>query len=108
VIRDRAEGVDRPSQGVLGGVLADQILTRVHQCGDLRQVRAALRVGDGGDLSRPRTCRDRDESADPISEPRVDDGSQVAGSDQVSLADCGDQDVPGVQPSELRGAQGPP
>ena len=68
--------LDRPGQGVLGGVLADAVLAGVHQRGDLGQVRAALGVGDGGDLGRPRARRGRDEGADPVPEPGVDDGGQ--------------------------------
>jgi len=93
---------------VLGGVLADPVLARVHQRGDLRGERAALGVGDGGDLGRPRARRGRDEGADPVPEPGVDDGGQVAGPGQVSLSDRGGQDVAGVQAGQFGGAQGPP
>jgi hypothetical protein len=35
---------------VLGGVLADAVLARVHHRGDLGEVGSALGIGDGGDL----------------------------------------------------------
>jgi hypothetical protein len=89
-------------------VLADPVLARVHQRGDLGQVGAAVGVGDGGDLVRPWPRRSRDEGADPVAEPDVDDGGQVAGPGQVPLADRGGQDLPGVQAGQLCGAEGPP
>jgi hypothetical protein len=42
-----------------GGVLADPVLARVHQGGDLRGVGAAFRVGDAGNLRGPRADRER-------------------------------------------------
>ena len=104
----RAQRRDRPGRGVLGGVLADAVLARVHHRGDLGGERAALGVGDGGDLGRPRARRGRDEGAGPVPEPGVDDGGQVAGPGQVPLADRGGQDLAGVQAGQFGGAQGPP
>ena len=108
VIGDRAQGVDRPRRAVLGGVLADAVLARVHQRGDLDQVGAAFGVGDGGDLGRPRACRGRDEGAGPVAEAGVDDGGQVAGAGQVPFGDRGAQCVGGVQAGQFGGAQGAP
>ena len=108
VIWHRAEGVDRPWRGVLRGVLADPVLARVHHRGDLGGVGAAFGVGDGGQLGRPRSRRGRDEGADPLPEPGVDDAGQVAGSGQVPFGDRGGQDLGGVQAGQLGGAQGPP
>ena len=105
---DRTQGGGRPGELMLGGVLADPVLAGVHQRGDLGQVRAACGVGDGGDLGRPRARRGRDDGAGPVPEPGVDDGGHVAGPGQVPLADRGGQHLPGVQPGQLRRAQGPP
>ena len=105
---DRAEGGDGPGQGVLGGVLADPVLARVHQRGDLGGVGAAFGVGDGGELRGPRAGRERDQGAEAVAEAVVDDGGDVAGAGQVPLADRGGQDLPGVQPGEFGGAQGAP
>ena len=71
-------------------------------------VGAAFGVGDGGDLGRPRAGRGRDEGADPVAEPGVDDGGQVAGAGQVPFGDRGGQDVGGVQAGQFGGAQRPP
>ena len=105
---DRAEGSDGPGRGVLGGVLADPVLARVHQRGDLGGVGAALGVGDGGELRGPRAGRERDQGAEAVAEAGVDDGGDVAGSGQVPLADRVGQDLPGVQPGQFGGAQGAP
>ena len=105
---DRAEGGDGPGQGVLGGVLADPVLARVHQRGDLRGVGAAFGVGDGGELRGPRAGRERDQGAEAVAEAGVDDAGDVAGSGQVPLADRGGQDLPGVQPGQFGGAQRAP
>ena len=80
-------------------MLADAVLARVHQRGDLVSVRAALGVGDGRDLGRPRARRDGDDGADPVPDPGVDDGGQVAGPGQVPLADRGGQDLPRSRPA---------
>ena len=105
---DRAEGVDRPGQGVVGGVLADPVLAGVHQGGDLGDVGVAFGVGDGGDLRGPRPGRERDQGAEPVADPGVEDGGQVAGSGQVPLADRVGQDLGGVQAGQFGGAQGAP
>ena len=89
---------------MLGGVLADTVLARVHQRGE----RAALRVGDRRDLGRPRARRSGDEGAEPVPEPSVDNGGQVAGPVQVPLADRSGQDLASVQAGQLHGPQGPP
>ena len=97
MLRDRAEGGDRPGQGVLGGVLADAVLAGVHHGGDLRGVGVAFGVGDGGDLRGPRAGRKRDQAAELVPDPGVDDAGQVAGPGQVPLADRVGQELPGVQ-----------
>ena len=107
MIGDRAEGGDRPGQGVLGGVLADPVLAGVHQGGDLGDVGAAFGVGDGGDLRGPRPGRERDRGAEPGADPGVQDGGQVAGSGQVPFADRVGEDLGGVQAGQFGGAQGP-
>ena len=86
---DRAEGVDGPGRGVLGGVLADPVLAGVHQSGDLGGVGAASGVGDRGQLRGPRAGRERDQGADAVAETGVEDGGDVAGSGQVPFADRG-------------------
>jgi hypothetical protein len=53
VLGDRAQRVDCPGQGVPGGVLADPVLARVHQGGDLGDVGVASGAGDGGHLRGP-------------------------------------------------------
>ena len=93
---------------MFGGVFADPVFARVHQGGDLGEVRAAAGVGDGGELGGPRACRGRDDGADAVPEPGVDDAGHVTGSGQVPFADRGGQDFAGVQASQLRGAQSPP
>ena len=93
ILGRRTQGVDRPRQGVLRGVLADSILARLHHPGDLRGERAALGVSDGGDLGRPRAHQNWDNGADPGPEPGVDDRGQVAGLGQIALADRGRQDL---------------
>ena len=108
MLGDRAEGGDRPGQGVLGGVLADPVLAGVHQRGDLGDVGAAFGVGDGGDLRGPRAGRERDRGAEPVADPGVDDGGDVAGSGQVPFGDRVGQDLGGVQAGQFGGAQGPP
>ena len=108
VLGDRAEGGDRPGQGVLGGVLADPVLAGVHQGSDLGEVGVAFGVGDGGDLRGPRPGRERDRGADPGADPGVQDGGQVAGSGQVPFADRVGEDLGGVQAGQFGGAQGPP
>ena len=99
--------VYRPGQGVLGGVLADPVLAGVHQGGDLGDVGAAFGVGDGGDLRGPRPGRERDQGAEPVADPGVQDGGQVAGSGQVPFADRVGEDLGGVQAGQFGGAQGP-
>jgi hypothetical protein len=79
-------------------VLADPVLARVHQGGDLRDIRAAAGVGDAGELRGPRAGRERDQGAEAVAEAVVDDGGDVAGAGQVPFADRGGQDPPGVQP----------
>ena len=108
VAGDRAQGADRPGQGVVGGVLADPVLAGVHQRGDLGHVGAASGVGDGGDLRGPRARRERDGRAEAVAEAGVDDGGQVAGSGQVPFGDRVGQDLAGVQAGQFGGAQGPP
>ena len=75
------------SRLLAAAVLADPLLARVHQRGDLFRVRAPLRVGDAGCLGGPRGDRDRGEGASTAADPRVDDGADVAGAGQVALAD---------------------
>ena len=108
VLGDRAEGVDGPGRGVVGGVLADAVLAGVHQRGDLGDVGAAFGVGDGGDLRGPRAGRQRDQGAEAVAEAGVEDGGDVAGSGQVPFGDRVGQDLAGVQAGEFGGAQGPP
>ena len=108
MLRDRAEGGDRPGQGVLGGVLADPVLAGVHQHGDLRGVGAAFGVGDAGDLRGPRASRKRDQAAEPVPDPGVDDAGHVAGPGQVPFGDGLGQDLPGVQAGQFGAAQGAP
>ena len=93
---------------MVGGVLADPVLARVHQRGDLGHVGAAFGVGEGGDLGGPRARRERDGGAEAVAEAGVDDGGQVAGSGQVPFGDRGGQDLGGVQAGQFGGAQGPP
>ena len=93
---------------MLGGVLADAVLARVHQRGDLRGVGAACGVGDGGDLRGPRAGRARDQGAEPAADPGVQDGGQVAGSGQVPLGDGLGQDLGWVQAGQFGAAQGAP
>ena len=95
-------------RALLGGVLADPVLARVHQRGDLGGVGAAFGVGDGGDLRGPRARGERDQGPGPVAEAGVDDGGQVAGSGQVPLGDRGGQELPGVQAGQLGGAHRPP
>ena len=45
---------------MLGRVLANAVLARVHQRGDLHSEGAALGVGNDGDLGRPGACGGRD------------------------------------------------
>ena len=89
-------------------MLADPVLTRVHQRGDLGEVRVALGVGDGRDLVRPWARRGGDDGAGAVPDPGVEDGGQVAGPGQVPLADRGGQDLASVQAGQFRAAQGPP
>jgi hypothetical protein len=66
---------------VIGGVLADPVLARVHQRGDLPGVGTASGVGDANrELGGPRAGRERDQGADPVPEAGVEDGGDVAGS----------------------------
>jgi len=108
VLGYRAEGVDGPGQGVLGGVLADPVLAGIHQRGDLFGVGAAARVGDGGDLRGPRPGRQRDDGAQAAADPGVDDGRDVARSGQVSFGEGLGQDAGRAQPGQFGGAQGAP
>jgi hypothetical protein len=64
---------------VVGGVLADAVLAGVHQRSDLGEVGATSGVGDRRDLRGPRAGWERDRGAEPVADPRVDDGGQVAG-----------------------------
>ena len=93
MVRDRAEGADRPRESIVGGVLADAVLAGVHRRGDLGGVAAAFGVGDVGELRGPRPGRPRDEGAGAAAEPGVDDGGHVAGAGQVPLADRSGQDL---------------
>jgi len=43
--------------------------------------------GDARDLCRLRPWRERDQGAEPVPDPGVDDGGHVAGPGQVPLAD---------------------
>ena len=108
MLGDRAEGGDRPGEPVLGGVLAEAVLAGVHQRGDLRCVGAAFGVGDAGDLRGPRAGRKRDQAAEPVPDPGVDDAGHVAGPGQVPLADRLGQDLRGVQAGQFGAAQGAP
>jgi hypothetical protein len=72
---------------VFGGVLADPVLAGIHQRGDLFGVGAAVRVGDGGDLRGPRAGRQRDDGAEAVTDPGVDNGGDVAGAGQVPFSD---------------------
>ena len=83
---------------MLGGVLADPVLG-VHQRGDLGDVGAAVGVGDAGDLRGPRNRRERDQGAEPVSDPGVDDAGHVAGAGQIPFGDRVGYDLPGVQAS---------
>ena len=104
----RAEGAGGPGQGVLGGVLADPVLAGIHQRGDLFGVGATVRVGDGGDLRGPRPGRQRDDGAEAVADPGVDDGGDVAGAGQVPFGDGLGQDAGRVQAGQFGGAQGAP
>ena len=108
ILGHRAEGGDRPRQGMLGGVLADTVLAGVHQRGDLSEVGTVGGVGDLGDLRGPRAGPARDHEAEPVAEAGGDDGGQVAGTGQVPLADRIGQDLAGVQSGQFGGAQRPP
>ena len=108
MLGDRAEGGDRPGERVLGGVLADAVLAGVHQRGDLGEVGAAFGVGDGGDLRGPRAGRERDQAAEPVPDPGVDDAGHVAGAGQVPFGDRVGQDLRGVQAGQFGAAQGAP
>jgi len=92
---------------VLGGVLADPVLAGIHQRGDLGEVGVTFGVGDRGDLRGPRPGRERDRGAEPVADPGVQDGGQVAGSGQVPFADRVGEDLGGVQAGQFGGAQGP-
>jgi hypothetical protein len=92
---------------MLGGVLADPVLARVHQGGDLGDVGVASGVGDGGNLRGPRPGRQRDHRAEPGADPGVQDGGRVAGPGQVPLADRVCQDLGGIQAGQFGGTQGP-
>ena len=93
---------------MVGGVLADPVLARVHQRGDLRHVGAAFGVGEGENLAGPRTSGKRDGRAEAVPEAGVDDGSHVAGPGQVPFGDRGGQHLGGIQAGQFGGAQGPP
>jgi hypothetical protein len=82
---------------MLGGVLAEPALAGIHHCGDLSDVGAAFRVGDGGDLGGPRPGRQRDEGAEAVTDAGVDDGGDVAGAGQVPGGDGVGEDAGGVQ-----------
>jgi hypothetical protein len=99
VARDWAEGVDRPWQGVGGGVLADPVLARVHHRGDFGGVGAAFGVGDCGDLRGPEACGERDEGPGPVAEAVVDDGGHVSGSGQVRSAIAAARTPPASRPA---------
>ena len=71
-------------------------------------IAAALGVGDGEDLGRPRARQSRDDGADPVPDPGIDDRGQVAGPGQFPLVDRGGQDLADVQADQLRGPHGPP
>ena len=78
-------------------MLADPVLAGVHQRGDLGDVGAAVRVGDGGDLRGPRPGREWDDRAEAVADPGVDDGRDVARASQVPFGDRVGQDAGGVQ-----------
>ena len=89
-------------------MLADPVLARVPQRGDLRHGGAAFGVGEGGDVAEPRAYRERDGCAHAVAEAGVDDGGQVAGSGQVRFGDRGGQQLGGVQAGQFGGAHGSP
>jgi hypothetical protein len=63
---------------------------------------------DGADLGGPGTRREGNRGADPVSDPGVDDGGDVAGAGQVAFGDRVVQDLPGVQAGQFGGVQRPP
>jgi hypothetical protein len=105
---DRAEGGDSPGQPVLGDVLADPVLAGVHQRGDLGDVGATFGVGNTGDLRGPGPDRKRDQAAEPVPDPGVDDAGHVVGSGQVPFGDGVGEDLSGVQAGQFGAAQGAP
>jgi hypothetical protein len=80
----------------------------VHHRGDPGGERAASGARGRGDLRGPRARRERDQGLGAAAEPGTDDGGDVAGPGQVPPADRAGQDLPGVQPGQFRGPQGPP
>ena len=89
-------------------MLADPDLARVHHVGDLRNECLPFGIGDIGHLLAPGAERERDERADTMPEPGVDDAGHVPGSGQGPLADGGGQGLTGVQAGEFGGAHGAP
>ena len=63
IIRDRAQGGDRPRQHADGGVLADPLLALVHGGGELSEVGAAFCIAGVRDLRGPRGRGEGDEGA---------------------------------------------
>ena len=108
VSRDRSERGGGPGRGVAGGVLADPLLARVHQRGDLGDVGLAGGVGKGGNLLRPGPGRKRDQDAETVADAGVQDGGDVAGSGQVPFGDRPGQGLGGVQVGQFDSAQGAP
>ena len=62
----------------------------------------------------PGTCadhgpgRERDQAAEPVPDPGVDDAGHVAGAGQVPFGDGVGEDLPGVQAGQFGAAQGAP
>ncbi len=104
VVRDRAEGGDRPREAAGGGVLADAAPTVVHDRGELGEEAAAFGVTGCWDLGGPRGGRERDEVV-AAADAGVDHGGDVPGADQVPLGDGLGEDLARVQAREFGGAQ---
>jgi hypothetical protein len=93
---------------VAGGVLADPVLTGVHQRRDLGNVSLAAGIREGGDLRGPRPAWQGDRRTEAVAQAGIDDGRDVAGSGQVPFCDRFGQDAGGVQASQFCAAQGAP
>jgi hypothetical protein len=107
ILRNRAEGAERPFVLNLRGVLADAFLPLVHRLSETPHVLLPLRIGDLGYPLAPRAQWQRDKRLHHCPQARVQHAGHVPCSFEGTGPDRRLGDLGGVQTGQLGSLHGP-